>query len=124
LRAAWLDPTPDWRVIVFATGLGFVAAILFGLTPALQLARQRHRSNLMRQFLIGAQVAGSCVLLIVAGLLVRALDRAVSVHPGFEYQHVISIDPRLVNQSPAGAEAHLDALASRLHDLPGARNKT
>ena len=29
----------------------------------------------MRQILIGAQVAASCVLLIVAGLLVRALDR-------------------------------------------------
>ena len=65
---AWLNPTPDWRVIVFAIGAGFASAILFGLTPAWQVARQRHRVTATRQFLVGAQVAASCVLLIVAGL--------------------------------------------------------
>ena len=55
---AWLDLTPDWRVALFAVGMAFAAAILFGLAPALQVARQRHRSALMRHILIGAQVAG------------------------------------------------------------------
>jgi ABC-type antimicrobial peptide transport system permease subunit len=62
---SWLNPVPDWRVFAFAEGVSFLAAILFGLTPAWQTARQRHRSTLMRQSLIGAQVAGSCILLII-----------------------------------------------------------
>ncbi|MEO8451850.1 MAG: ADOP family duplicated permease [Gemmatimonadota bacterium] len=116
---AWLDPTPDWRVIVVAIGLGFAASILFGLTPALQVARQRHRAGRVRQILIGAQVAASCVLLVVAGLLVRALDHAASTSPGFEYQQVISIDPGISNYSPGAARVYLDALENRLRNLPG-----
>ena len=69
---------------------------LFGLTPALQIARQRHRATLSRTFLIGAQVAASCVLLIVSGLLVRALGRATSLDPGFEYRQIVAIEPGLV----------------------------
>ncbi len=118
---AWLNAMPDWRVIVFAAGMSFVSAMLFGLAPAWQAARQRHRSTIMRQFLIGAQVAGSCVLLIVAGLLVRALDHATSAQPGFEYRQVISIDPGLAKHgySPAKARAYLDRLQRRLWTLPG-----
>ena len=118
---AWLNPSPDWRVMVFAIGMGFAAAILFGLTPALHAARRRHRASLARQFLVGAQVAASCVLLIVAGLLGRALTHAMSTNPGFEYQQVISIDPGLARHgySPARAQAYLDTLQSRLRSLPG-----
>ena len=29
---AWLNPAPDWRVVVFAIGIGSAAAVLFGLT--------------------------------------------------------------------------------------------
>jgi predicted permease len=118
---AWLNPAPDWRVIIFAIGIGFAAAILFGLTPALQVARLRHRATFLRQVLIGAQVAASCVLLIVAGLLLLALDRAMSAHPGFEYQQVVSIDPALGahGYSPAKAHAYLDEFQSRLRNLPG-----
>lgn len=117
----WLDATPNGRVILFAIGVGFLAAILFGLMPAWQVARQRHRATLMRQILVGAQIAASCVLLIVAGLLVRALDHALSTHPGFEYQQVISIDPGLATHgySPAQARTYLDTLQSRLRELPG-----
>lgn len=117
----WLNPMPDWRVVVFAIGIGFAAALLFGLTPAMQVARQRHRATVLRQFLVGAQVVGSCVLLIVAGLLVRALNHAVSTPLGFEYQQVVSIDPGLSSRgySSANARTYLDALQSRLSGLPG-----
>jgi predicted permease len=115
----WLNPAPDWRVLLFAICIGFAAAVMFGLTPALHTARQRHRTTITRQFLIGAQVAASCVLLIVAGLLVRALDRALHANPGFDYAHVISIDARLEGYSPAGAQAYFDALEARVRALPG-----
>jgi predicted permease len=116
----WLDPSPDWRVMLFAVAMGFTAAIVFGLMPAFQVVRQRHRATLMRHILIGAQVAASCVLLIVAGLLVRALNQASS-NPGFEYQQVISIDPGLGSHaySAAQSRAYIDLLQARLRDLPG-----
>ena len=116
----WLDPTPDWRIAVFAIGVGLVAALLFGLTPALQTARRRHRTT-SRQFLVGAQVAASCILLIVAGLLGRALDHAMSADPGFEYQHVISINPGLAGHgySPVKARTYLDAMVGRLAAVAG-----
>lgn len=121
---AWIDTTPDWRVIIFAIGIGFVAAVLFGLTPALQIARQRHRATITRQFLIGAQVAGSCILLIVAGLLVRALHHAMSAYPGFEYQQVVSISPGLATHaySPDKARTYIDELRNRLHGVPGIKS--
>jgi len=73
----------------------------------------------MRQLLIGAQVAASCVLLIVAGLLVRALNHATYTNPGFAYQKVISIDPALRGYTPAKAQAYFEDLKPRLHALPG-----
>jgi predicted permease len=117
----WLNPAPDWRVILFAIGLTFVAATLFGLAPALQTVRQHHRAKLIRQLLIGAQIAASCVLLIVAGLLLRAVDHVQSVHPGFEFRRVVSINPGLASHghSPAQAGAYLEMLQSRLLALPG-----
>ena len=55
---AWIDPTPDGRVIAFAAGVGLAAAILFGLTPAWQASRRRPRGTITRQFLIGSAGRG------------------------------------------------------------------
>jgi predicted permease len=117
----WLDPTPDARVMLFAIAVGFAAAILFGLAPAFQVARRRHRGTITRQILIGAQVAASCVLLVVAGLLVRAVNHIMFTHPGFDYEQVVSISPGLASHgyAPARAQTFLDALQNRLRDLPG-----
>jgi predicted permease len=116
----WMNPEPDWRVMLFAMALGFLAAILFGLTPAFQVVRQRHQATLIRQILIGTQVAASCVLLIVASLLVRTLNQA-SGDPGFAYRQVVSINASLGDHgySPARARAYIDTVESRLRDLRG-----
>ena len=118
---SWLDPRVDWRVAAFAVFLALVTAVLFGLAPALQVARRRRRSTVLRQSLIGAQVAASCVLLVVAALLVRALDRVTSASPGFEYERVVSVDFRLASHgySAGRAAAHLDTVRNRLRALPG-----
>jgi predicted permease len=118
---AWLSLKPDWRVIAFTAAVGLAAALLFGLTPAFQVARQRRNAHSTRKFLISVQVAASCVLLIVAGLLVRALNHAMSGDPGFEYKQVVLIDPPLSfhGYSPAAARAYLDTLQNRLRSVPG-----
>ena len=97
------------------------AAIFFGFAPALQIARQRQRKTMVRQVLIAAQVAASCVLLIVAGLLVRATLHVLYTDPGFAYEQLLSVDSQLAqhNYTPAAAQAYLDAMQERIRALPG-----
>ena len=119
---AWLSATPDWRVLAFVVVMALAAAVLFGFAPALQIARQRQRKTLARQLLTGAQIAASCVLLIVASLLVRAAQHALYTNPGFGYERVMSIvDPGLGRHgySAAAAQRYLDQLRSRLQAAPG-----
>ena len=116
----WFDPTPDWRVVSFALGIGGMSALLFGLSPALYVARQRTGRSRGRSVMIAGQVAASCVLLIVAGLLVRAFDRASSQDPGFDYRHTVLIEPWLLQHGyqPARARVYLADLEQRLRALP------
>ncbi len=120
----WLTATPDWRVLLFTLGMTAVAALFFGLAPALQIARQRQRKTMARQILVGAQVAASCVLLIVAGLLVRATQHALYTDPGFGYEQLLSIDPQLGRHGYAApaARAYLEQIQSRLLATPGVRS--
>jgi predicted permease len=120
----WVTAAPDWRVLLFTVGMTFVAAVFFGLAPALQIARRRQNKTIVRQVLIGAQVAGSCVLLIVAGLLVRATQHALYNDPGFGYEQLLSIDAQLSQHgyAPAAARAYLNQMQSRLRALPGVRS--
>lgn len=117
----WLDPSPDWRVVTFAIAIGLLSSVLFGLAPALQLARQKQKKTFGRNVLIGAQVASSCVLLIVAGLLTRAAERALSTDPGFEYEHVIVVAPSLAEHgyTAARARAYMQELTARLRGIAG-----
>lgn len=120
----WLTARPDWRVLVFTFGMALAAAVFFGFAPALQIARQRQRKTMIRQVLIAAQVAASCVLLIVAGLLVRATLHVLFTDPGFAYEQLLSVDAQLAqhNYSPAAAQAYLDAMQERIRALPGVKS--
>ncbi|HEY9127829.1 MAG TPA: ABC transporter permease, partial [Acidobacteriaceae bacterium] len=117
----WASAAPDWRVLLFTVAVMFAAAIFFGLMPALQIARQRQHKTIARQILVGAQIAASCVLLIVAGLLVRASQHALYNDPGFGYQRTLSIDPHLGRHgyAPAAAQAYFDQMQTRLRSTPG-----
>jgi predicted permease len=116
-----LDLAPDWRTILFAFVIGGLAAVLFGLSPARQATRPAHKASRARTIFMAAQIAASCVLLVVSGLLVRGLQRAYSYDPGFDYTHVITVDPQLYahGYKPAKATQFMDELQSRLRQLPG-----
>ncbi|MGO9338416.1 MAG: ABC transporter permease [Terracidiphilus sp.] len=120
----WVSATPDWRVLVFTAGMTLLAATFFGLAPALQIARQRQHRTIARQVLVAAQVAASCILLIVAGLLVRAAHHALYTDPGFGYEQLLSIDPQLGRHgyTPAAAKTYLEQMQSRLRAVPGVRS--
>lgn len=117
----WLGVWPDGRVLLFTTGLTAVAALLLGLLPGLQILRQRQHKMLARQVLVGAQIAASSILLIVAALLLRATQHALFTDPGFGYEQLVSVDPQLGHHAytPAAAQAYLDRMEERLRGLPG-----
>jgi len=118
---AWMSALPDWRVFLFTSAMGFVAAILFGLLPTLQMVRRKKNRSLWHRFVVCAQVGASCVLFILAGLLVRATLHTLYADPGFGYEQVLSIDPGMREHgfSSAQARAYLDRMLTRLKAVPG-----
>lgn len=117
----WMSAMPDWRVLVFTAAIAFIATLFFGLMPTLQLVKRKSSKTLAHQFVICAQVAASCVLLILAGLLVRATLHTIYTDPGFGYEQVLSINPGLEDHgyTPATSGAFLDQLQDRLRAVPG-----
>jgi predicted permease len=118
----WIDVSPDWRVLIYAAGLGLLSAICFGLAPALQVVRQRPRTQRLRHVLVAVQVAASAILLIVSGLLLRAVEQTTRTSPGFEYEQVVALAPRLNEYgfSAGAAQAYHDTLVARLGAVPHA----
>jgi predicted permease len=120
----WLSAAPDGRVLLFTVAITFLSTLLFGLTPGLQIARQRQHKTTARHILVAIQVVASCVLLIVASLLVRATRHALYTEPGFGYERLVSIDAQLDHHgySAPAAKAYLDQMQVRLSAVPGVRS--
>ncbi|HKG91321.1 MAG TPA: ABC transporter permease [Gemmatimonadaceae bacterium] len=96
-----LELSPDPRVLAFALLVSLLTGLLFGLAPALRGARtdvasllrdgsaaSGTRRRLAGNALIVGQLALSLVLLVAAGLLLRALGRGSRVDPGFDLSGV------------------------------------
>lgn len=98
------DLRTDWRVLGFALLLSITTGILFSLIPALQSSKPQlvpalkdessmagFRRSLLRNFLVVAQVSLSLILLISAGLIVRSLQAAQKMRPGFNPENAVAI---------------------------------
>ncbi len=132
-----LDIRMDWRVLAFAVGVSFVAALLSGLAPALQasgadlvpalkaegLDDGRSRLRMRSVFVVG-QVALSLVLIVAAGLFLRALHRASTVNPGFDQSgvDVVTLDLSLGGYAGANGTAFVRELVARTSRLPGVQS--
>jgi putative ABC transport system permease protein len=93
------------RVFAFTCGLTLLTGVLFGLAPGLQAARinlvtalkanpsgeARGAGSLLRGWLVVAQLALACVLLVGAGLLGRSFLRLVTLEPGFNPQNLLLV---------------------------------
>lgn len=111
----------DWRVLAFAFGLTLLTSVVFGLVPALQLARTdanhamkegaRGSSGIgrsMRRGLVVVEIALAVVLLVGAGLMLRSFDRMQRVSMGFDPDNLLTARLTLwgqrYQQAPARAE--------------------
>jgi predicted permease len=94
----------DHRVLGFTLLLSVLTGIIFGLLPALQASKpdlvptlkgetssatQGLRRFSMRNLLVVSQVALSLMLLISAGLLIRSMQNAQTMNPGFRTDHLL-----------------------------------
>jgi hypothetical protein len=80
------------------------------------------RSQKVGNTIAAGQIAITLTLLVGAGLLGRSMLRVLSVQPGFETEHVLTMDLKLsdVEASTQTQRAQfLDQLISRLRSLPG-----
>ena len=125
--------SPDLRVLGYGFAVSVAAGIIFGLVPAfhacktgvsdlIKTAIQRRRTW-ASDLLVVAQVGLCTVLLVAAGLLLRALGRAQATDPGFDSKHVLalSLDLRLHHYDPATAVEFERRVADRLRSAPGVK---
>jgi len=134
-----LDFGLDWRVVAYVLAATLFTGLLVGLWPALRVARAnvnqalreggrsgssgaaRHR---VRSILVGAQMAGSLILLIIAGLFARSLQSVQRMYLGFEPDHLLNVilDPHEVGYDEARTNTFYIELEDRVRALPGVRS--
>jgi putative ABC transport system permease protein len=121
----------DARVLLFTAGVVFIAAMLSGLVPALQASKADVVSALkddaqiparlrLRHVFVIAQVAFSILLVVVAGLFVRALRAAGSSDPGFDPHGVelASLNLSLAGYTDTTGPGFVRDLVDRVRALP------
>jgi putative ABC transport system permease protein len=124
----------DWRVFGYATAAALLTGIIVGLVPAIRASRGNlaailHEGgrgvvggkNRLRSGLVVAQVAGSLVLLIIAGLFARSLGKAEETSLGFDPDHVVNftMDPVEIGFNQQQTRDFYKNLLARVSSLPG-----
>jgi predicted permease len=130
--------TIDSTVLGFAVGSVVLITVLFGLVPALRLAKtpsaavlnQTGRGrpgsasqDLSRSALLVAEVAFSLMLLFGAGLLLRSFSKLNAVDLGFDRSGVLTFQISLpdvpYDDDPEASVRFFEALEERISEIPG-----
>ncbi len=131
------EVTLNLTVLLFTLGVCLLAAILFGLMPALQTLRvDLNRSlreegrgvsagagrNRVHRVLVVSEVALAVVLVISAGLLLRSFNRMLRIDPGFKVENMLTVSlnvPASRYQDGARINTFYKQLIDRVETLPG-----
>jgi predicted permease len=125
----------DLPVLGFTAAASLVAALLFGLFPALKVSnprltdalKDRGRSSSLasqrrfRNGIVVAEVALSLVLMVGAGLMIRSFIALQRVDPGFDPNGVLTFNLALPGNRYSAAErtSFLDQFEAELKAQPG-----
>jgi putative ABC transport system permease protein len=127
----------DWRVFAYAFLFAVLTGIIVGLVPAFRASRGNLSAilhaggrgivggkNRLRSTLVVAQVAGSLMLLIIAGLFTRSLGKAQQTSLGFNPTHLLnlSMDPNEIGYNDVQYREFYKNLLDRVRALPGVQS--
>jgi len=134
-----LDFGFDWRVFSYSFAAALFTGVFAGLWPALRASRTDLNSVLQeggrtetagmsgqrfRAGLVMVQVAGSLLLLVIAGLFVRSLRHAESMYLGFDPDHLLNltVDPHQIGYDEARTDEFYQRLEDYARGLPGVQS--
>ena len=126
------DEPKDWtrvfdvRVMATTFVVALLAAVAFGLAPALRLTGSAPHAGRARSVFLACQVGASCILLIVSSQLVRSFAELLVLDPGFDYRNTVIISPDLSahGYNDASAQQYFNTLRDRLAGVPGVQSVT
>lgn len=131
----------DGWVLAATMVVSLATAVIFGLVPTLQATRlnvisalkeegsalhERIGASRLRNMLVVGQVAYSLILIVAAGLFIRALAHSQSFNLGFNAKNLLVLTSDLQRQGygPTRASIFYQTLTTRLTSLPGVKSLT
>src|SRR6185436_8375227 len=135
----YMDFSIHWGTVMVAVALALLSLVVVGLLPAWKIAQQQlidavkdggqnvSRAldrTLMRRVMVTAQVAGSCLLLIIAGMTIRSVQRALETTTSFDYERAAVLSMPLDRHGITGGAArqHWYAVKERVMASPEVEN--
>ena len=132
------EPTVDLRVLLFAIALTIVTGLAFGLAPLLRVGGEADLGGLregarsgggqkegVRSTLVVIEIMASVVLLVSAGLLIRALWNVQMTNPGFRSENVLTLGTPLPTPQfdrVVTRDAFYTRALSTIRAIPGVTN--
>ena len=132
-----IDISINQRVILLTLAIGLLTGLIFGLVPALHASRSdlllamkdespglrtgRRRFGIRNLFVM-SQISASLLLLVVAGLFIRSLQKAQQVDLGYDINNVLTVRPDaefLDTRDTAPQLAFYNQVLERVRTLPG-----
>jgi predicted permease len=129
----YLDPL----VLAFTFAVSLFTGLFFGLAPAWHIARTDLRDALneaargssvsgatrrLRSVLVVSELALAVLLLVGAGLLIRSFSHLLAVSPGFQSQHLLTMQlslPEKIYKDGAPVQDFYAQLMARVKAVPG-----
>jgi predicted permease len=134
-----VSTVPDVRVLAYAFAVSLASALAFGLMPAIETTRVDLATALrsqaagiggnrsgwrLRRAVVSVHFAGSLVLLVIAGLFVRAVSHGEQIETGYRMSEIYAFHPQVRNQGydAVRGAAFLEGLRVGVAALPGVEN--
>ena len=130
----------DATVVLFTLGVSLATAAVFGVVPALRVARsgvgvtlhdtgrgneRGARSNRLQRLLVATQLAMAVILLTASGLMMRSFVSLLRIDPGFHAENVLTLRVTAAQGRYPDGEAvarFYDEMLRRVRELPGVRD--
>jgi predicted permease len=132
----------DLRVLAFTMGVSIVAALLFGLAPAIRQSRSEHGNALregigsarggfnlfgrgrMPSWLVVAEIAMAVTLLVGGGLLIRSFAKLSHVDPGYDPINLawFQVFPPRERSTGVALTTFSQTVVERLQSVPSVRS--